>query len=215
MAPTTPEPAADLQFEHATYEGAPPGVTCGMCTKPVGLEYWQWNGKVLCGSCRGQVGRLEARAMSAPTFAKAAAFGGATALGCGVAYAVFITFVHMNLSLLTIGIGYLVATAIRKPTGNVGGRQYQVLAVALTYLATALGHAGGLWSVIADHDVPLSVVPKLVGYVLAAPVQQATASPLSALITGFGLLEAWRRTRPIPMAVSGPYRVPTATPTSP
>jgi hypothetical protein len=44
---------------------------------------------------------------------------------------------------------------------------------------------------------------------LAAPFLELThAPPFGILIIGFGLYEAWRRAAPLPMEVTGPYRVP-------
>jgi hypothetical protein len=55
--------------------------------------------------------------------------------------------------------------------------------------------------------VPLQSLPKLLAYMLAAPFLTATESPLGLVIVGIGLWEAWRRTRGLPMIVTGPFRV--------
>jgi hypothetical protein len=197
------EPTADLQFEHATYEQAQPGVACGMCGAPVGGEYWQWVGRAVCVRCRDRVFQLEADARSPQSFARAALMGAGTALGCGVAYAVLCAFRPHQLAIVTIGIGYVVATVVRKATSNVSGRRYQVLAVVLTYMASAMGYAPALWPFIKESPDQIS----LYGQLLAAPVVNAPDAPLVVLIIGFGMYEAWRRAQGIPMTVTGPYRV--------
>jgi hypothetical protein len=68
-----------------------------------------------------------------------------TALACGIGYAVFVAATRYQLALLTIGIGILVANAIRKASDGIGGTRFQVLAVVLTYLATAMGYFPAVW----------------------------------------------------------------------
>jgi hypothetical protein len=230
------EPSADLQFDQAQYDAPKAGVTCGMCGKPVGAQYWQWMGRVACASCREQVGQLEARAMSPQVFAKAAFLGSLTALGCGIGYALFVWGTKSQFALITIGIAYLVASVIRKATGNVSGLRYQVLAVVLTYFASTMGYAPGLLRGITEkHEsrtagasadpsselsrddrektkpIPAAALAKagiyMFGVLLAAPLLEATEAPIGLLIIGIGLWEAWRRARPLPTVVAGPYRV--------
>jgi hypothetical protein len=199
------EPTTELQFDHATYEQAKTGVMCGMCGKPVGHEYWQWMGRVVCARCRDQVYALGAKANAPATFAKAAVLATGTALGCGVAYALFVAATKSRWALITIGIAYVIATVIRKSTHNISGRRYQVLAVILTYAASTMGYVplftGSLAALSASQAVTLA------GYMLAAPFLTATDSPLGLVIVGIGLWEAWRRAKGLPMAVTGPFRV--------
>lgn len=198
------EPTPDLQFEHATYDAPTAGPTCGMCGKPVGAQYWQWQGRVLCASCRDQVTRLGEHVMDPAVFGQAAALGIATALACGVAYAGVVWATKYNLALITIGIGYVVAQVIRKSTRNISGKPYQYLAAALTYVAGSMGYA---WQVCGGVVPDKADVPALLPQLLLAPVTQATHDPIGLLIVGFGVLEAWRRTRPVPTVATGPYRV--------
>lgn len=197
------EPTADLQFEHATYEQAAPGVACGMCNSPVRGEYWQWVGRVVCARCKDRVSQLEAHAKSPQALARAVVMGAGTALACGVGYALIVAATHSQLAIVTIGIGYLVATVIRKATANVSGRRYQVLAVLLTYVASAMGYAPYLWPAIKATPEQVS----LYGVILAAPVINGRHDPIVLLIFAFGMYEAWRRAHGIPMTVTGPYRV--------
>lgn len=196
----------DLQFEHATFEQAPTTVVCGMCKRPVGHQYWQWMGRVACESCREKVLALEAKANAPATFAKAALLSTGAALGCGVAYGAFVAATKSRWALITIGIAYVIGTVIRKTTGNVSGRRYQVLAVLLTYVASAMGYLPLFSDVSFAHLTPVSAVI-LFGYMLAAPFLTAMDSPLGLIIVGIGLWEAWRRTKGLPMTVSGPFRV--------
>ncbi len=77
-----------------------------------------------------------------------------------------------------------------------------------------MGYAPALWRAIAGSagNMPSAALARacvyLFGLLMAAPFLEAKEAPLGLLIIGFGLWEAWRRTRPLPMEVTGPYRVP-------
>jgi hypothetical protein len=47
----------------------------------------------------------------------------------------------------------------------------------------------------------------MLAIMLAAPLLEVTESPLGLLIVGFGLWEAWRLSRGLPLTLDGPYRV--------
>ena len=66
---------------------------------------------------------------------KAFLFGlGAAIAGCAL-YAVVAIVTGLELSLISIVIGYMVGKAIRHASGGLGGRPQQILAVLLTYFA--------------------------------------------------------------------------------
>jgi hypothetical protein len=185
--------------------------------------------------------QLLVASQSKAAFGKAVLLGGATALGCGIAYAVFVAVTDYQLALLTIGIAFLVARVIRKASAGVGGRKYQLLAMGLTYAASTMGYAPGVFKAIgasesgetrskSGSDVvkagaaqpvverkPAREEPPSLGglalalagvfaITLAAPILAASEAPMGLLIVGFGLWEAWRLTRGIPLALDGPYR---------
>jgi hypothetical protein len=205
------DPTADLQFEHATYEDARTGISCGLCGKNVGAEYWQWNGNVACADCRQRLFALEAKANAPSTFVRALVLGFGTALAGGIGYAAVVAVTNVRFALITIGIAYIVATVIRKATGNVSGLRYQIMAVALTYMAGTMGYAPDLWKAVgsaSEHGATATLVVTLGRVLLAAPFLEGSHSPIGLLIVGLGLFEAWRRAKPIPMEVRGPYAVP-------
>jgi hypothetical protein len=49
----------------------------------------------------------------------------------------------------------------------------------------------------------------LLAIMLAAPFLELTSAPIGFLIVVFGLWEAWRRARAVPLALEGPFRVST------
>jgi hypothetical protein len=152
------EPARDdLSFEKAAYEGSS-ATPCSSCKAPLGQEYWKLGHYVLCEKCQGSVAATFAKAKTGSAFARAVLLGGLTALGCGIAYAVFAGVTHMRFSLVTIGIAYVVAGVVRRASGGFSGRRFQILAVLLTYLASTMGYIpdifAGLTDSSAEHASP-------------------------------------------------------------
>ncbi len=144
--------ASELSFEHATYDaknsaspGEPQRPPCSSCNGSLGDEYWKLHSHVVCAGCRARFEATMASSQSKASFGKAALLGGGTALGCGIVYAMFVAFTGYQLALVTIFIAYLVATVIRKCSSGMGGRRYQILAVALTYLASSMGYAPAIF----------------------------------------------------------------------
>jgi hypothetical protein len=146
-----------------------------------------------------------AKANTGAAFGKAVLLGGLTAIGCGIGYAVFVSVTRMQLALITIGIAYVVASVVRKASGGFSGPRFQVLAVVLTYLASTMGYAPGLLTALREDGAPHAV--SLLITMLAAPFLELTSAPIGVLIVGFGLWEAWRRSRGVPAALEGPFRV--------
>jgi hypothetical protein len=160
---TTPAEPAPLDFDKAEpgAQAGPAGadgevehVQCGLCARPITVEYWQALGKILCADCRAAVERQAASTGKGATFAKALLVGGGAALGCGIGYAVFVGVSKIQFALVTIGIGWAVGRSIQRVTRGFGGVKYQVLAVALTYFASSMGYLPAVFKGIfsgADH----------------------------------------------------------------
>jgi hypothetical protein len=210
--------SSGLSFDRAAYVDAGARQVCGMCRGPLVGEYWKFHTHVLCGACRTQASKLVADVQTPATFARAALLGAGAAFACGLAYAVFVRTTHWQFALGTIAIGYVVARVLRRTTRGVGGVQYQVLAVALTYLASAMAFVPDLEDVLSQPSYILAALVELP----IAPIVVSLHDPLAAFIIGIGLWEAWRLSRGVPVAVEGPFQVavpvtsaPPPQPTSP
>ena len=101
----------DLQFDRVETTlpaGAPtasPGVTCVVCGKSVGAEYYTANGKPVCASCRAVVMSASATPRSVGPLLLAALFGiGAAIAGAAIYYAV-IAIAHLEIGIVAILIG--------------------------------------------------------------------------------------------------------------
>lgn len=143
MTAAGPTPDEPLDFETPS----PPSggtVTCAACKQPVAGEYWTVDEAVLCGACKATVER--SRQVPAGVASRAGRLGRATVLGLGgmlagaaVWYAVA-KLANLEVGLIAILLGWLVGKAVFRGSGYRGGRRYQVLAVALTYVGIGISY---------------------------------------------------------------------------
>lgn len=160
MTQATPPP---LQFDRADFgASAPSAATCTVCGKPVDGAYFLVNGHLTCAACKDLVATASVKGSRLGRLLRALFYGGvAGAVGAGIWYGVR-ALTGYEVGLISILVGILVGNAVRKGSGGRGGRGYQVLAVAITYLA------------IVSTYVPLIAKEVLKG---AGVAQTDTASP--------------------------------------
>jgi hypothetical protein len=194
MGETEPKLRFDRVEYNVSAEDAAPAVPCANCERGIQGQYWKWRTYLVCDACRDSLAKKFAETQSSGSFAKAVLMGGGVALACGIGYAIFSAVTHFELALITIGIAVVVAKTVRKASGGLSGPRFQVLAVALTYLASTMGY------------VPFVGVLFPVG-----PFIEMTAGGLGALlgplIIFFGLRQAWRLSRGVPVVIEGPFRL--------
>lgn len=132
---TQPAEATDLQFDRAEFAGQSPAQTCTLCQQPLVDSYFDVNGKISCPTCRETIANaLESNpGWNAPFIALAAGLAGGL-VGAMLYYAV-VKLTGYEIGLIAIVVGLLVGHAVRWGSGGRGGRVYQVMAVAITYLA--------------------------------------------------------------------------------
>jgi hypothetical protein len=229
--PSNPEPAAGLQFRRAVPIDDGPAVDrCVACKMPIHGTYYHAAGQKVCPECAQ---RIQQGQQTAPpvSLAKAFLYGGAAALaGCTI-YALVAIVLHAEIGLISILVGYMVGTAIRKASGGRGGRPQQILAVALTYFAITTSYIPVLIysamqkPVQSSHQATASGAPAQpretgpapsLGNALLLLALLAAAAPFLALGSGasglltlviifFGLSRAWRLTGRTDILVMGPY----------
>jgi hypothetical protein len=133
-----PEPMepAELQFDHAEYQTPPASaVTCSVCNQTVPEQYYEINGKVICPPCRKAIEARFTGGSGLGRFVRASLFGFiAAVVGCGIYYAVS-KITGYNLALISILVGWMVGSAVRRGANFRGGWVYQILAMFLTYTA--------------------------------------------------------------------------------
>lgn len=228
-----------LQFDRAISErDVPPTpiVVCTACELTISTEYYDINGRPLCGTCRAALAAAARTPKGIAPFLKAAALGaGAGVAGAAIYYAV-IAIAHLEIGIVAVLIGYMVGYSVRRGLGGRGGRRFQVLAAAITYMAVALAYSplaiqearreakptaqtAAIDTQGADSPAPatrskprfaLGVII-LAGLMLALPVLVVIGSMpsglISAVIIFIGMRQAWKMTGAPIMRVAGPYRV--------
>lgn len=192
----------DLQFERADYN-APASASCGQCGSPLVGHYYQCNGAMLCDRCtEGLRAALGGQGSSGERFGKAVIYGLGAAIVGAIIY--HISLHYINLALVTILIGWMVGKMVRKGSGDRGGWRYQILAVVLTYLATAAAFTAFIFQ---TGEVAPQINPFLLLSALAFPITYGIESPISLLITGFGLWQAFSMTKGVKIDITGPHQL--------
>jgi hypothetical protein len=200
------------QFSTAEYAAAQPE-PCLLCGAPLSSEYYRVRGQVACSSCASAVS-MERPAEDQAAFAQAMVLGAAAALAGLVLYAAFTIATGFYIGYIALGVGYLVARAMKFGSHGLGGRPYQIAAVVLTYAAISLAaipiaiwprHGGQIaWDRVAHASGRLLMLG------LSSPfleLRDPVHGLLGAVILFVGLRIAWRMTAAGPAAVEGPFRM--------
>jgi len=131
--PVNPSP----QFGTAEYVGVQGGNHCQYCHQPISGTYYRVHDAMACPVCTEKV-RVELAKDTHTAYMRALLFGiGAAIVGMAL-YATFVIATRWIIGYVALAVGWMVGTAIRKGSGGVGGRRYQITAVALTYAAVSM-----------------------------------------------------------------------------
>ncbi|HEX6049430.1 MAG TPA: hypothetical protein VFZ21_09175, partial [Gemmatimonadaceae bacterium] len=145
---------------------------CAECRARIVDTYYEWDGKVICGTCQSRI---------ATTIAVPGTGGFARALGFGLAAAVVAAAIYFGSSAVTgydvapamILAGFLIGRAVRIGSGGRGGRRYQWLAASLTYAAIASTYVPFVTSGFGDR-APTTALASVTSATAAAPATHAT-----------------------------------------
>jgi hypothetical protein len=206
----------DLQFDQAEFT-APEARSCALCRAEVRDQYYALNGKTMCADCHGRLQAELAQGSAGARFFAALGWGGGAALlGAAIYYGIRVATGY-ELGLVAIVVGVLVGKGVARGARGRVGTGYQLLAVALTYLAIVLTYVpeiARVWSEQSDAAggpigrAILGVV--MVGLTLASPIVVGVKAPLSLVITGIALYEAWKYTKAARLVITGPHALASA-----
>jgi hypothetical protein len=138
------------QFGTAEYATTPASNVCQFCQQPLSGVYYRVNGAMACAGCaekmRGEIDKDKHAA-----YVRALTYGiGAGVVGL-IGYALIAILLQgWVISYMSIGVGWLVGTAMMKGSNGVGGRRYQIAAALLTYAAVSMA-AIPIWMHFADQ----------------------------------------------------------------
>jgi hypothetical protein len=236
LSGATPEPAPaaeDLQFEHAEFAAPAQGQSCSSCNGPAAPEYHELDGKVFCAVCRQRIELSIEKMRTSGSLGRAFLYGLAAAVVGSIVFYAVSAITGFQFGLIAVVIGYAVGKAVRKGSGSLGGRRYQIVAVLLTYFSIASTnippivkylsqqsqkkHAAASSPSITTDPAPPIRAPKpllalvgivfLFGLALALPILNITHDFLGVIIIGIGLWEAWKFTRAAKIEFKGPFTV--------
>jgi hypothetical protein len=162
---------------------------CRTCGAPISGSYYRVSGAITCAGCAEKAATLSPQDTHA-AFVRAVVFGiGASILGL-ILYSAVSILTGLQIGYMSLAVGYLVGKAMMKGSQGLGGRRYQIVAVALTYAAVSLSFVPLVISEAAKN-------PKSQQTTQAAPAgnadsgpklpEQKKASPMGALVA-FGVL---------------------------
>lgn len=150
--PNGPTDSASLQFDRAEFTATPASASCTACQRTIDREYYEVNGNVMCTACRNDLTRWATEGSGVRRFVRALLAGaGAGALG-SLVYFVIGKLTGYEFALIAILVGLGVGAAVRWGCQGRGGRLYQTLAVALTYLAIVSTYIPGVIEGFKEAD---------------------------------------------------------------
>lgn len=206
--------SGDLSFDRAiplAPVGEEPGVVCVSCRRALTESYHTAGGEPVCDICRTSLEAATRGVTETGVIVKATLLGlGAMFAGAFVYWAVM-RFAHLEIGLVAILNGWMVGKAMRKGADGRGGRWLQVVGALLVYASVALAYLPfALQQSTADYPGLVGAITLAV-FTIALPVVAIMGSLpgglLSALIIGFGMLQAWQLTGTPRIAFQGPFRV--------
>lgn len=171
-----------LQFDRPEFHpgAAPGGVTCTACKKPVVQSYYEANGHVICSTCREQLTQQGTAGGGTGRMLKGFLQGLGVALLGGVVWWAVRTYLHFEIAIISIAIGWGVGTVIRRASGNRGGLAYQLLAVALTYFGICSNYVPDIIQAVMEKESAVST-PAQTATDGAKPAQAAAGSSKPAV----------------------------------
>lgn len=201
----------DLSFDRAvpasgaTAATGAAAVQCAVCHRTITGSYHTVNGTPTCESCRTVLSAISAPVREPLPLAKALVLGFGAALVGAVIYWAVIRFFQLEIGIVAVLNGWMVGKAMRVGSGGRGGRVLQVAAALLTYLSVGMayvplalsaGAAIGLATLLSAALLPIYVV-----------LGSLPGGLISALIIGFGMVQAWQLTGTPALDIQGPFRV--------
>jgi hypothetical protein len=134
MSSSQPAP----QFDKADLGQQPQqGDVCHRCHQSIVGTYYRTNGAMTCASCANI---LQHDILNQPTgrFGRALLFGAGGAVLGIILYSAVGIITGLEIGYVSLAVGFIVAKAVLKGSGGIGGRKYQIAAVLLTYFAVSL-----------------------------------------------------------------------------
>lgn len=125
------------QFGTAEYKSTAGGEVCKACNQTIRGEYYRVNTVLACAACVEKVKQQMPKDTHA-AFVRGILFGVGGAIAGLIVYSLFGIVTGIVIGYVSLAVGWLVGKAIKAGSKGIGGRRYQVVAIALTYAAVSL-----------------------------------------------------------------------------
>lgn len=122
------------QFNLAEYAG--PDI-CRYCRRPISGTYYRVRAAMACPECTDKLRAAMAKSDSSAYLFALVCGMGAAIVGM-ILYSAFTIITGWIVSYVSLAVGWMVGTAIKKGSGGSGGRRYQITAALLTYAAISM-----------------------------------------------------------------------------
>jgi uncharacterized protein (DUF983 family) len=156
---------------------APAGEACKACGQSIRGAWYRVNGVSVCAACTERLQR-EMPQDSHQAFVRGLLFGVGAAVVGFILYVGFAIATGLVIGYVSLAVGYLVGKGISLGSRGVGGRRYQIAALALTYMAVSLAAVPIAISAHMKHKSAAQTT-QVIG-APAAPITSEAAAPVTA-----------------------------------
>jgi len=125
------------QFGTAEYKSPSGPDRCKSCQQELTGAYFRINGLLACENCTRKL-QAQTPNDSHSAYVRGILFGVGGAIVGLILYSAFGIITGIEIGYVALAVGWLVGTAIKKGSNGIGGRRYQIAAVALTYAAVSM-----------------------------------------------------------------------------
>ena len=198
-----------INFDQAEYVEVS-SLQCKLCRQCLEVQYYDLGGTTICALCRDKIQTRRSGDAGSQIFLRAAAFGFAAALAGAVINALIVNLTGFKIGLIAVLIGYMVGRSVSVGSYHRGGRRYQALAMALTYVAICVEYLPQmLGSLGRNHSVFLVGTAFVIS--LAAPflilIEKGGSGLIGLFIIGIGVYEAWKLNKQGIRKIAGPFPI--------
>jgi len=180
---------------------APP--VCTLCGRILSGTYYSIRGRSACAACGERLKASAADSFDRSRFLKALLFGVGVVAAVGGLNGLIASRWEISVGLPSLLSSLLVGYAVRRGSGNRGGRPYQILAVLLSYLAIAIMFIPAIR--LREGSLTPARVLEPLWLLLIVPFLNGVQGLLLWSMFGFALSLSWRLNRALAVRVLGPF----------